>query len=228
MRFLHYTLRGFEPSEVFAQLLIGFELATADPRVAGVNMVMPEHWYIPMRDFELHMRMVGFLHSVYPKVPISLHAGELVHGQVPPEGLRFHITQSIDVAGARRIGHGVDVMEENSPEELLKKMAAKRVLVEVCLTSNDHILGVKGADHPLPLYLRYGVPVTLATDDLGVSRGDMTEEYFRAARDYHLTYQQLKSFARQSIEHAFLDAPSRAGERTRLESAFTRFESQLR
>jgi len=33
--------------------------------------------------------MIAYLHSVYPKVHISLHAGELAMGMVPPEGLRF-------------------------------------------------------------------------------------------------------------------------------------------
>ena len=46
-------------------------------------------------------------------------------------------------------------------------MARRKVLVEICLTSNDLILGVRGEEHPLPVYLRYGVPVALATDDQG-------------------------------------------------------------
>ena len=49
-----------------------------------------------------------------------------------------------------RIGHGVDVMYEDRPVELLKEMAAKHILVEISLTSNDVILGVSGKDHPLP------------------------------------------------------------------------------
>ena len=49
-------------------------------------------------------------------------------------------------------------------------MAERNVLVEIALTSNDMILGVSGDDHPLPTYLKYGVPVALATDDEGVSR----------------------------------------------------------
>jgi Adenosine deaminase len=56
----------------------------------------------------------------------------------------------------------------------------------------------------LPVYLHYGVPVALATDDEGVSRSDMTHEYVRAAETYHLTYADLKRLARQSLEHSFL------------------------
>src|ERR1041385_2012413 len=103
-----------------------------------------------MHDFDLHMRMLDYLHGVYPKVHISLHAGELASGLVPPEGLHFHIRESIERGHAERIGHGVSVMEENDPVSLLREMAEKKVTVEICLTSNDVILGVKGREHPLP------------------------------------------------------------------------------
>jgi hypothetical protein len=80
--------------------------------------------------------------------------------------------------------------------------------VEICLTSNDVILGVSGNDHPLPEYLRYGVPVALATDDEGVSRSDMTHEYLRAVETYCLSYADLKKMARASLEHSFLQGAS--------------------
>ena len=70
------------------------------------------------------------------------------------------------------------------------------------------ILGVNGDDHPLPIYMKYGVPVALATDDEGVSRSDMTHEYLRAVETYHLSYADLKRMARQSLEHSFLPGQS--------------------
>jgi len=87
-------------------------------------------------------------------------------------------------------------------------MAAKHVMVEISLTSNDVILGISGADHPFPLYRMFNVPVALATDDEGVSRIDMTNEYFRATQTYDLTYADLKKMARTSLEHSFLPGPS--------------------
>ena len=53
-----------------------------------------------------------------------------------------------------------------------------------------------------------GVPVALATDDPGVSRGDITQEFERAAETYHLKYQDLKKFARASLEYSFLPGES--------------------
>jgi len=208
VRYLYQVLRGLPAESVFAQILLGFELASSDPRFVGLNLVMPEDWYVPMHDFELHMKMLDYLHEVYPGVHISLHAGELAMGLTPPENLRFHIRDSIERGHAERIGHGVSVMEERDPPGLLREMAARNILVETCLTSSDEILGVRGKDHPLPVYLRYGVPVALATDDEGVSRSDLTHEYARAVKTYDLSYAELKGMARMSLEHSFLPGAS--------------------
>jgi adenosine deaminase len=99
-------------------------------------------------------------------------------------------------------------MGENDPIGLMQEMAKKNVLVEICLTSNDVILGVSGDRHPLPVYMKYGVPVALATDDEGVSRGDMTHEYLRAVETYGLSYGNLKRMARESLEHSFIPGDS--------------------
>ena len=154
------------------------------------------------------MKMFSYMHELYPKVRVTMHAGELAPGLVPPEDLRFHIRDSIEIGHAERIGHGVDVMYESDPMGLLREMAERKVMVEICLTSNDVILGVRGARHPLPLYMKHGVPVALATDDEGVSRSDMTWEYQRAVEDFGLGYPELKQMARTSLEHAFLPGAS--------------------
>jgi len=208
IHYLYQVLRGLPREQVFAQILLGFELTKADARFVGFNLVMPEDYYVPMHDFDLHMKIIKALHKFYPATHVSLHADELAMGLVPPEGLRFHIRESIERAGAERIGHGVAVMSEDDPIGLLQEMAKKNVLVEICLTSNDVILGVSGDRHPLPVYMKYGVPVALATDDEGVSRSDMTHEYLRAAETYGLSYGELKRMARASLEHSFIPGDS--------------------
>jgi len=208
IRYLYQVLRGFPKEQVFAQTLLGFEVASADPRFVGINYVMPEDGATSMADYALHMKMVGFLHGLYPKVHISLHAGELAPGLVTPEGLCCHIRLAVEEAHAERIGHGVDVMYEDRPYDLLKELAAKHVMVEINLTSNDVILDVKDKDHPLPLYRKYHVPVALSTDDEGVSRIDMTHEFVRAAETYSLSYADLKQMVRTGLEHNFLPGAS--------------------
>jgi adenosine deaminase len=220
-RYLYQILRGFPKEQVFAQTLLGFEVVSADPRFVGINYVMPEDGATSMSDYALHMKIVGFLHGLYPKVHISLHAGEIAPGLVTAEGLCCHIRLAIEEAHAERIGHGVDIMYEDRPYDLLKEMAAKHVMVEINLTSNDVILGVKDKDHPLPIYRKYHVPVALSTDDEGVSRIDMTHEYVRAAETYALSYADLKQMVRTGLEHNFLPGPSMWRE----SDAFTRAAS---
>src|SRR5215472_4637481 len=206
-RYLYQVARGLPREQVFAQILAGFEMASRDPRVVGLNLVMAEDWYVPIHDFNLHIQMLDYVQKIYTKVHITLHAGELTLAIVPPEEL-FHIRASIERGHAERIGHGVDVMYEPDPVGLVREMARRKVMVEICLTSNDVILGVSGARHPLPVYLRYGVPVALATDDAGVSRSTMTQEYQRAVEAYGLSYPQLKKMARASLEYSFLPGKS--------------------
>jgi adenosine deaminase len=214
VRYIYEVHRGGTREAVFAEMLVGFELATADPRVVAVNPVAAEDGYAAMANFEEQMQMFAFFHSLYPKVSLTMHAGELAPGLVPPEALRFHIRDSIEVAGAQRIGHGVDIMRETGAEKLLQLMASKPVPVEICLTSNDLILGVRGRDHPMRTYLQHGVPIVLASDDPGVSRGDLSTEFQRAVEEQGATYQELKQFARNSLQWSFLQGKSLWTDRT--------------
>jgi hypothetical protein len=87
-------------------------------------------------------------------------------------------------------------------------MRERGVTVEICLSSNAIILGVSGAAHPLSAYLAAGVPVTLATDDAGVSRSSLTGEYARAVAAQGLTYPQIKAMVRRSLTAAFVPGES--------------------
>jgi len=100
------------------------------------------------------------------------------------------------------------VMYEDDAQGLMKELARKHVMVEINLSSNEGILGIKGAEHPFPLYRAAHVPVALSTDDEGVSRIELTHEYARAAIDYHLSYRDLKELARTGMEHDFLPGES--------------------
>jgi adenosine deaminase len=213
IRFIYQVLRASPPEQVFAQTLLGFEtveqaIEQGSDDWVGINFVQAEDYMVAMRDYTLHMKMLEYLHGLYPKVHITLHAGELAPGMVPPEGLKFHVRQAVEIGHAERIGHGVDVMYENDPHELLREMARKHVMVEINLSSNEGILGITGDKHPFQYYRAAHVPVAFSTDDQGVSRIDLTHEYVRAANDYHLSYADLKGLARTGMEHDFLPGES--------------------
>jgi adenosine deaminase len=227
VRYIQSVLRFEDPASVFAQTRLAFALAS-DPRsgFVAINFVGPEDGTVAVRDYALHMRMVAYFHRKYPRAGITLHAGELTSAITGSAALADHIRQAVEVAGATRIGHGVDVLGERDANGLLREMARKHVLVEIALTSNDLILNVRGRAHPLPAYLAAGVPVALVTDDPGVSRSDLTHEFMRATTTYGYGYAQLKAFARNSVHYSFLPTPTRIAMERQLDRAFTTFEHQ--
>ncbi|MBB4133005.1 adenosine deaminase [Xanthomonas sp. 3075] len=207
-RYVPYVLRVLPQPMVFGQMALAHALiAAGGSRAVAVNIVAPEDNPVALADYARHMAMFRFFATRYPNVPLSLHAGELALGLVPPAQLRSHIRQAVD-AGARRIGHGVDLPYEDDADALLQRMRSKQVAVEINLTSNDVILGINGAAHPLAMYLRAGVPVVLSTDDAGVSRADMTHEYQRAMQEQGIDYLTLKQLARNGLTYSFLPGNS--------------------
>ncbi|MEU3066499.1 adenosine deaminase [Streptomyces sp. NPDC006906] len=208
VRWISQVSRGSSSERVFTQMAVGMRLAERDPRFVAVNLVQPEDGESALRNYRLQMRILQYLRSQYPDARLTLHAGELTPGLVKPEDLTFHIREAVGVAGAERIGHGVDLVHEDDWQRLARTMARRGVAVEVPFSSNKQILGVAGDDHPFNAYRRFGVPVVLATDDPGVSRIDISHEYQYARATYGLSYTELKDLARASLEHAFLDGDS--------------------
>jgi hypothetical protein len=213
VRYIAQVSRGGSLGSVFAQMVTGFMLAS-DPssKVVALNLVQGEDGTAAMQNFPVQMEMLHSLRFLYPQAHLTLHAGELAPGLVPPKGLTFHIRSSVMIAGAERIGHGVDVMHEDRSDELLQEMARRNVLVEICLSSNDSILGISGPQHPLATYLKYGVPVALATDDEGVSRSEISREFLKGVQEQGLGYVQLKMMARNSLQYAFISGASLWGD----------------
>ncbi|AKF85686.1 adenosine deaminase [Myxococcus fulvus] len=220
VRLLVSANRTAERANVFGQWVYAFELAQRVPQIVGVNLVSPEEHPNSLAYYNDEMFALGTLDDHNDTTPgrktvhVSLHAGELIPEVLKPEDqghLRFHIRNAVKLAHAERIGHGVDVLGETDGEgvdALLRDMREAGVLVEICLSSNNVLLGVKGTDHPLSAYLVEKVPVTLATDDSGILRGDITQEYVAAAAVQGLDYKTLKQLARASLEHAFVEGDS--------------------
>ncbi len=214
VRYLGQVGRTSPAATIFAEMLANFEVSAVEPRVAGVNLVSPEDNATALQDYDLQMTILGFLGAEFRgKSPlrISLHAGELTPALIPPahpEWLQTHVRNAVEMAHAERIGHGVDVLGERDAPGLLAEMRDRGVTVEICLSSNATILGVSGAAHPLSAYLAAGVPVTLATDDAGVSRSSLTGEYTRAVTAQGMGYRELKAMARRSLTAAFVPGAS--------------------
>ncbi len=144
----------------------------------------------PLRFLETFRKM----RRLYPRIPLAIHAGEA-------DEPNRHVRDTL-LLGADRIGHGTNLITD--PETLLL-MRTGPFAVEVSLVSNQLLDYVDDArDHPFAEYLRLGVPVCLATDDRGMWDSSMTDEYFTAVKAFHLSWDELVTLGRTSLERAFV------------------------
>jgi len=227
MRYQAYVLRLLAPSQVFSSMLSAFKAASQSPLIVGVNIVGQESQAVSMRDYALHMKMFQYLKTQYPNVKLALHAGELALGDVPPDGLRFHIDQAINVAGANRIGHGIDLAHESNVIGILKTMKARDIPVEINLTSNAFINGVQDENHPVTLYRKYGVPYVISTDDAGVTRHTLSQEYVLFASRYKPGYAELKKASYNSLRYSFLANEDKQRLTRQLDARYALFEANI-
>lgn len=227
MRYQSYAVRVMDPLRVFSDLLAAYLVVNKSPLMVGVNILAPEHNNTSLRDYTLHMRMYNYLLRKYPEVNRSLHAGELTVGMVRPEDLTFHIKEAVEIAKAQRIGHGIDLPYETGSLELLKKMKENRTAVEINLTSNEFILGIKGKAHPYMIYSAYGVPMVISTDDAGVSRGSLTKEYVLLTSRYKTSYKKIKEYVYNSIDYSFLKDEMKKKLKNSLNERFEIFENKM-
>ncbi|MFF7246696.1 adenosine deaminase [Embleya sp. NPDC008237] len=117
------------------------------------------------------------------------HGGEL-------DGPRS-IRECVDVLGARRLGHGIRVVED---PELMALLARRRIVCEVCPASNV-ALGVydKASDVPLRKLFDAGVPIALGADDPLLFGSRLAAQYELARDELGFDDTELAELARQSI-----------------------------
>lgn len=141
-----------------------------------------------------------FRHARDGGLRVIAHAGEAAGAD--------SVRQALDDLGAERIGHGVRAVEDPA---LLERLAAERVPLEVCPTSNVQTSTVGSyREHPLGRLLAAGIVATLNTDDPSISGIDLPHEYRVARDELGLGAAELATLQRNALAAAFLDDAERA------------------
>jgi aminodeoxyfutalosine deaminase len=178
-----------------AQETVAFATGYRPPGTVGIGLGGPESG-VRRADFAPAFRAAreAGLHS-------APHAGET--------GDPAEIWTALRDLGAERIGHGIAAARDPA---LLAHLAAEGITLEVCPTSNVCTGVVASLDeHPLPVLLAAGVPVSLATDDPGMFHTDMNREYQLCHDQFGLGPAELAGLARTGVRAAFCsDATRRA------------------
>lgn len=208
IRYIVQVKRTEPLKDFFASALVSIFAVNVDNRIVGLNVVAPEDDIASQENFDAQMKILDFLWNKMNKPQFTFHAGELALREAPVEAMQNHIGDSLEKGHAVRIGHGVSIGWEINVAGVLKKMKDAGILVEICLSSNEGILGVKDQDHPFLFYRRAGVPVSLNTDDEAINRSNLTMEFVKAIQRYDLNYDDIKELIRNSLEYSFLPGKS--------------------
>jgi len=122
------------------------------------------------------------------------HAGETTGPETIWDALRE--------LGAERIGHGISAARD---PQLMAYLAEHGIPLEVCPTSNVRTRAVASLDeHPLPVLVAAGVPVTISSDDPPMFGTTLEAEYAVAARLLDLDRSGVAELARASVRASFL------------------------
>ncbi len=136
---------------------------------------------------------------------ITCHAGEADEAKRVIEAARL---------GARRIGHGVrlvDALGSVSGQALIDEAIARRLHLEVCVTSNLHTgAAVSRASHPIRALWDAGIDLSFHTDNRLMSGVSASSEAASLVRESGFTWAELASMCLHAAQASFLPEEVRA------------------
>lgn len=125
-------------------------------------------------------------------LPFTLHAGEC--------GCPQNINDSIDL-GIKRLGHATAIQGQ---KELLDKVLAHGVCLELCLTSNLQTKAAKTiTDFPYLFLEKAGARISINTDNRTVSDTNLSKEYQLYQKHFATTVSQFYQHNQAAIEASF-------------------------
>ncbi len=126
-------------------------------------------------------------------IPFTIHAGETSSSTAVITAINY---------GAKRIGHGIKVVNDKQAKELIRQ---KDILLEVCPTSNVQTNVIDTySHHPILNFYKKNIPVSINTDNRTVSNITLTEEYIKLYKNFNFTLNDFKQMNIMAINHAFI------------------------
>jgi adenosine deaminase len=161
--------------------------------VVGFDLAGPESGY------PVSLQAAALARCRDAGLPMTLHAGEA--------DVAERVLEASD-HGARRIGHGVHLVEalhDPARHHLIELAIARDLHLEVCPTSNVHTGAVLSiADHPINRLWRAGVSLSYHTDNTLMSRITHSSEARVLLEDTPLGVADLLTMAHEAARHSFL------------------------
>lgn len=178
-----------------AERVTDFVLANKDTFV-GLDIADNEEGF-DSKPFAPHFRR-----AAAAGLGITIHSGESPNPKAPS-----WVMDAIEVLGAQRIGHGVQIYRD---PKVVKYVADHKIPLELCPTSNvltNAIPDLK--DHPLKNLMEAGVLTTINTDDPVIFNTNLNREYRVARETIGLSLEQLETCAQTAAETSFIPLAKR-------------------
>ncbi len=192
---------GREEPLSIAEEIVSLAIAYRDRGVVGIDLAGDE------ASFPSHRFAPSFHRAWQAGLGITIHAGEA--------GGARNVRDAIRLLHARRIGHGIRVVENS---DVVRFVREQGVTLEVCPTSNMQTGVVRTfSQHPLPDLMALGVRVTINTDDPSVSDTTLTDEYIVAITALGLELEHVQQTILNAVDAAFLREEERPELRRRFE-----------
>ena len=189
-------MRPADPSVTWSVV----ELAATHRAVVGVDVAGPE------QGVSLLPHAPAFRAGRDAGLRITVHAGEAAGAE--------NVWVAVDELGAERIGHGIRSVED---EALVRRLAADRILLEVCPTSNVQTRATPSLGaHPLNALRQAGVPVSISTDARTVSQVTMQSEYAVVRDAFGWQRDDWEDAQHAALDAAFMSDAARGSTRRSL------------
>ena len=167
-------------------LLLAHQYLSPDHGVVALDLAGAEALYPTRKYKDLFQRAKEF------NIPFTIHAGEADDESSVKDAFDF---------GAKRIGHGIRI---NPHSPLLEELKENHICLEMCPTSNRQTKAVSDMKkYPLLDYMRYGLSVTINTDDMAIEGTTLEQEFNYIENLYHITYEQEFQLIKNAISGAF-------------------------
>jgi adenosine deaminase len=106
------------------------------------------------------------------------------------------LVETVDVLCPARIGHGICALES---EAVKNSIIEKQITLEVCPWSNIYLQIISADQHPLKALIESGIPVVIGSDDPGIFRKNLIDNYL-FAYEQGTSITELERIAQRSLE----------------------------
>ena len=181
-------MRNLNKSREVAELVVKYR----DQGVVSFDIAGPEKGFAPT------LQKDTFDYLRRHEIPFTIHAGE-ADG---PESIDL----AINACGAKRIGHGVRIIEDLPDGRIAKQVLEEQIHLEVAPSSNLQTgIADTYAHHPINRLFELGFNVGINTDNRLMSDTTMSKEFQQCREAFGWGLAEFRELTLNAMNAAFID-----------------------